>query len=191
MNRLSYLKKRCHNLVIMKECKYKDRNYYFNYKYPLKIRDALYGGQTLATVLYKDCFHAGKIFHVDFNSLYLVQYKKLYPVGHPSVLIDNEKIQAFLQNEIEKEENIRKTGFLKCKVLPPQNSLFPVLPTCVNKKLLFVLCNKCAILKDHTKKCDHSEHERSIKGTWCLHEIYEAVEQNYKIFESDELLYYG
>ena len=41
MNRLNYLKKHCHNLVIMKECKYKDRNNYFNYKYPLKIRDVL------------------------------------------------------------------------------------------------------------------------------------------------------
>ena len=119
-----------------------------------------------------------------------MQYEKSYAVGHPSVLIDNEKIQAFLQNEIEKEENIRKTGFLKCEVLPPQNLLFPVLPTRVNKKLLFVLCNKCAILKDHTKKCDHSEHERSIKGMWCLHETYEAMEKNYKILESDELLYY-
>ena len=177
MNRLSYLKKRCRNLVVMKECEYKDRNDDFNYKYPLKIRDALYGGRTSPAILYKDCFHVGKIFHVDFNSLYLsVQYKKSYPVRHPSVLINNEEIQAFLQNEIEKEENIRKTGFLKCKVLPPQNLLFPVLPTRINKKLLFVLCDKCAILKGHTKKCDHPEHERSIKGTWCFHEICEAME---------------
>ena len=128
----------------MKECEYKDRNGDFNCKYPLKIRDALYGGRTSPAVLYKDCFHAGKIFHVDFNSLY--PSVQPYPVGHPSVLIDNEEIQAFLQNEIETDKNIRKTGFLKCKVLPPQNLIFPVLPTRVNKKLLFVLCNKCAII---------------------------------------------
>ena len=71
---------------------------------------------------------------------------------------------------MKKKPDEWKCGFLKCKVLPPQ-------------KLLFVLCNQCAILKDHTKNCSHSEDERALKGTWCLHEIYE-------ILENDELLYY-
>ena len=106
------------------------------------------------------------------------------------ILIDNEQIQAFLQNETKKEKNIWKTGFLKCEVVPPQNLLFPILPTCADKKLLFVLCDKCATLKDRTKKCEHFECERSIKGTWCLHEIYKALEQGYNILETDELLYY-
>ena len=72
MNRLSYLKKRCRNLVVMKECEYKDRNDDFNYKYPLKIRDVLYGGQTSPAVLYKDCFDVGKKYSTSISIHYIL-----------------------------------------------------------------------------------------------------------------------
>ena len=78
---------------------------------------------------------------------------------------------------MKKKTDERKTRFLKCKVLPPQK-LFPVLPSYIDKKLLFVLCNKCAILKGHARKCNNLENERALEGTWRLHEIYEALEQN-------------
>ena len=80
-NRLNYLRQRSSNLIVMKECQYKkkENSDNINFKFPLRIRDALYGGQT--SVLYKDCFHMGKIFHVDFNSLYpSVQYEESYPI---------------------------------------------------------------------------------------------------------------
>ena len=88
---------------------------------------------------------------------------------------------------MKKKTDEQKTGFLKCKVLPPQK-LFPVLPSHFDKKLLFVLCNKCAILKNHVRKCKYLENERALKGTWCLHEIYEALEENYKILENDIII---
>ena len=35
-------------------------------------------------------------------------------------------------------------GLVKCKVLPPRGLHIPLLPSHINKKLMFVLCRKCA-----------------------------------------------
>ena len=168
--RLKYLETRCKTVKVMKECDYmktraknKKRNIL---KTPLKIRDALYGGHTSPSVLHKDCFEKGKIYYVDFVSLYpSIQYNEFYPVGDPTVVIDNNRINMFLNNEMKKDINERQTGFLKCTVLPPRNLLFPMLPTRIDGKLLFSLCCECSRLKNHKVSCNHSSDERKLSGT--------------------------
>ena len=75
-SRLNYIKYYVMRLVVMKECEINsdllsDETCTLLSKSPLKIRDAMYGGRTSCSVLYKDWeSREGKIHHVDFNSLY-------------------------------------------------------------------------------------------------------------------------
>ena len=192
-NRLNYLKLRCRKLIIMKECEYlafiKGRPKKIFHKTPLKIRDSLYGGCTSPAVLYKDCFHQGKIDYIDFISLYPSVQFEFFPIENPIITVDEDFAKDFLQRQIEKECEERLCGFIKCTVLPPSNLYFPVLPVQIDDKLLFPLCFECAKLKDHGSFCTHSSNEKCFTGTWCLHEIYYALEKDYKIVEIFELIY--
>ena len=59
----------------------------------------------------------------------------------------------------------RKCGFLKCDILPPRKLLFPILPSKVDGKLLFLLCNLCQKFKNRDKNCCHSDYDRMLRGT--------------------------
>ena len=190
-SRLNCLKNYCSNMIIVKECEYlkKRKETKSVIRCPLKIRDGLYGGRTSPAMLFKDCSNGGKIYYVDFVSLYpSIQFENFFPVGDHSIMIDNDDILKFIEQEMSKED--RKCGFIKCDVLPPRNLFFPVLPSKIDDKLLFVLCYECGKSKDHKKRCEHSEKERMLHGTWCLHEMYEAIHQGYVIKMSSELIYY-
>ncbi|CAF1015579.1 unnamed protein product [Brachionus calyciflorus] len=110
----------------------------------------------------------------DFTSLYpSVQKYCPYPVGHPNIVTENFG-------------DVRKYfGSIKCKILPPKKLYFPVLPARINNKLLFTLCQTCAV--EQKKKCNHSIEERCIDGTWISLEIQEALNQGYKIVELYEV----
>jgi hypothetical protein len=56
------------------------------------------------------------------------------------------------------------------------------LPVKVDKKLLFCLCQKCAITKDRVCRC--SDEERAITVTLTIIEIEEAVKHGYIILET-------
>ncbi|CAF0975526.1 unnamed protein product [Brachionus calyciflorus] len=47
---------------------------------------------------------------------------------------------------------------IKCKILPPRELYFPVLPSRINGKLIFPLCRTCADLQQ--TKCNHSIEEK-------------------------------
>lgn len=79
-------------------------------------------------------------------------------------------------------------GLMKCSMLPPPDLLFPVLPTHVNGKPVFALCEKCAKLKQDY--CDHADDERVIKGTWTSVEIQKAIELGYRIVDIHEMYHY-
>ncbi len=68
---------------------------------------------------------------------------------------------------------------IQCKVLPPRKLRFPILPTRIGNKLLFVLCNKCGISKGNS--CNHTENERILNGTWVTEEVKLALKHGYKI----------
>ena len=94
----------------------------------MKIRDTLYGGCTSPAILYKDCFHGGKIYYVDFISLYpSVQFSEFFPIKEPEIIVDKIIAFQFMEKQIKEKEE-RSCGFIKCKILPPDNLYFPVLP---------------------------------------------------------------
>ncbi len=51
-------------------------------------------------------------------------------------------------------------GLIQCKILPPRRLRFPILPTRIVNKLLFVLCFNCGVSKNDN--CNHNENERTL-----------------------------
>jgi hypothetical protein len=133
-------------------------------------RDALFGGRTNASVLYYKVKNDEKIKYVDFTSVYPSVMKiKTFPIGFPKIITENfEDINNYF-------------GLINCQLLPPKRLLFPVLPTRIDNKLLFVLCKTCG--ENKMKKCEHSEEERYIDGTWVPEEVKEALIQGYVLIK--------
>ncbi|CAF1038132.1 unnamed protein product [Brachionus calyciflorus] len=73
----------------------------------------------------------------------------------------------------------------KCKVLPPRDLYFPVLPSLIDGKLVFPLCRTCAELQQ--TKCNHLIEEKCLEGTWVTLEVQEALRQGYQIVEIYEV----
>jgi hypothetical protein len=140
----------------------------FDIKMPLNVRDSFFGGRTEPIKLHHKCEGDEKINYFDITSLYpYVQSYRRYPIGHPEIILkDFKDINEYF-------------GFVKLKILPPQNLYIPVLPMKSNGKLLFALCKTCADNK--MGKCTHNDDERAIEGTYCTEEVKEAVRQGYKI----------
>ncbi|XP_070560096.1 uncharacterized protein [Ptychodera flava] len=146
---------------------------------PLHPQDAFFGGRTNATTLYNECVDDEEIHYVDITSLhpYVHKYCK-YPIKHPKVRTKNIvlPVQLYL-------------GLVKCRVLPPRNLYFPVLPLRVEKKLMFPLCRICADTKQQSP-CEHNDEQRSFVGTWTTPELAKAVEKGYKIVKVFEVWHY-
>lgn len=95
-----------------------------------------------------------------------------YPIGHPKIILDNfEKIDV---------NNHPYKGIIKCSVLPPKKLLHPLIPNRSKNKLLFPLCAKCGTERC-TRRCTHTDEERTIHGEWVSLELYKAVELGYKV----------
>ena len=178
-NRMTYLKKSAKHVVEIWECEFDKLNMLkeINVKIrkPLSPRDALFGGRTNALRLHYKVQDDEKIKYVDFTSLYpYVQKYCRYPVGHPQIILDNFNLD--ISNYF---------GIIKCKVLPPRGLYIPVLPSKINNKLVFALC--CACAHSRASKCQHSDEERSIEGTWVSLELQKAVSLGYKVVEISEV----
>lgn len=164
---------------------YRERwNYYENMKKNighLNLRDTYFGGRTNNIRFH--CNITDKenecIKYQDFTSLYpAVLYNHQYPIGHPQVI--NKNFDYTIQSYF---------GFVKCKVQAPDNLYFPILPSHINGKLMFVLCKKCATMKTN-QFCTHSREERSFIGSFCTVELKEAIKYGYQIEEIYEVLHY-
>ncbi|XP_072400453.1 uncharacterized protein [Diabrotica undecimpunctata] len=137
---------------------------------PLKPREAFFGGRTNAIKLNVT---DKKLRYIDIVSLYpTVQYYDRYPIGHPA------KIHA------PESYNPSWFGLVHCQILPPTSLYHPVLPVKTDK-LMFPLCNQCAL--EDCENCDHDDSERALKGTWTTLEINKAIEKGYKILEVYEV----
>ena len=79
--------------------------------------------------------------------------------------VDEQNNIKFLETEMNKNENERLCGFIKCKILPPRSLYFPILPVRIENKLIFPLCLECARLKNNGLMCDHNANQRSFMGT--------------------------
>jgi hypothetical protein len=187
-NRINYLKLFLSNLEEIWECEWdswvKSNNHLKDFiknekeiRPDLNPRDALFGGRTNASVLYYKVKNDEKIKYVDFTSVYPSVMKiNSFPIGFPRVITENfEDLDKYF-------------GLINCKLLPPKALLFPVLPSRVENKLLFVLCKKCGELK--LKKCEHNDVERCIEGTWVTEEVKEAINQGYKMIKIFSIWHY-
>ena len=76
---------------------------------------------------------------------------------------------------------------VRCKVLPPQNFIHPVLPIKINGKLMFPLCFKCAENTQQSTNCIHTAEERMLRSTWVSLELEKAVEKGYRIIEIESV----
>ena len=147
---------------------------------PLEPRDVLFGGGTSPSCLFKQ-IKGEKMCYVDFISLYpYVQKRGKYPAGHPQILINDECGSVNVKDIF---------GLIKCNILPPRNLYFTVLTVCVHEKL-FPLCYTCAAA-NNLERCDHSENQRSIMGTWTSIEINKAIEKGYPILNIYEIFHYS
>ena len=80
-------------------------------------------------------------------------------------------------------------GLVKCKVLPLRGLHIPLLPSHINKKLMFVLCRKCAETENQSI-CNHSVGDRSLSGTWVSVELQKAVQLGYTLLKVYEVWQY-
>ncbi|KAI3354720.1 hypothetical protein L3Q82_004502 [Scortum barcoo] len=189
-DKVDALKKR-HGLrvVVMWECEWQAlknscpsvQAFLAGYKKPERLdpRKALFGGRTNAIKLYHKTENGEKIRYYDFTSLYpTVQAKKLYPVGHPQIILsDFESIDKYF-------------GFVKCTVLPPRGLFHPVLPYKCHSRLMFPLCGTCAEELNQIGVCVHSDAERQLSGVWVSFELQKALEKGYRIVSVDEVWHF-
>ena len=103
-----------------------------------------------------------------------------WSIGQPRCLIGPD-LKEFVM-DVNKFE-----GLVKCKVLPHYISLYiPLLPSHINKKLLFVLCRKCAETENQSI-CNHSADDRYLSGTLVSVELQKAVEIGYTLLNVYEV----
>ncbi|KAJ8019010.1 putative DNA polymerase [Holothuria leucospilota] len=137
---------------------------------PLVPREAFFGGRTNGIKLYHEVNENEQIKYVDFCSLYPYTNKYCsYPLGHPKILTSN------LSHDMTKYY-----GLVRCTILPPRRLFHPVLPVKIHDKLIFPLCRTCVEEKS-TDKCNHSESQRALTGTWVTLEVQKAIEKGYEI----------
>jgi hypothetical protein len=172
------------NLVEIKECEWDkmciEDEYVMefiklnSYKPPLNPRDGFFGGRTEAFSLYNNNIKAN---YYDYTSLYPDRQKYCrYPIGHPTIITENFKdVSSYF-------------GFIMCKILPPKQLYFPVLPARINGKLLFTLCTACGESK--SGECFHSDDEKALDGTWVTLEVQQAIKQGYTILKTYEVWHF-
>ena len=145
---------------------------------PIAPRDAFFGGRTEAFNLYAQAGGETKIKYFDVTSLYpFINKTGKIPFGHPEIITEH-------LSSIDNYE-----GLIKCKVLPPRNMFVPVLPTRINEKLLFGLCNKC-MEKQRAENCQHDQNERAVTGTWVTDEVKKALKKGYEIVKIYEVWHF-
>ena len=146
-----------------------------NLSEPLSPHAAFKGDRTNASRLYYKIQPGEKIMHYDIVSLYVsVNKKDEYPLGHPLIILSGfGDIKSYF-------------GLIYCKVLPPDEYLYPVLPTTTNGKLVFTLCRRCAEERIQTY-CSHGNDDRSYEGVFVSPELHHAVDVGYRVVEIYEI----
>ncbi|XP_055353302.1 uncharacterized protein LOC129599174 [Paramacrobiotus metropolitanus] len=183
LDRVRYLEDEKYTVVTKWECEWKrerkdtDIATFLsgqNLREPLNPRDAFKGGRTNASRLYYAVKPGEMIMHFDVVSLYpFVNKTKTYPIGHPTIILSDFKdVKDYY-------------GMVSCKVLPPPQRLYPVLPATIDKKLVFALCRWCADTKNNDY-CQHSDADRCLEGVWTTPE-HHAIDRGYIVQEVHEV----
>ena len=150
---------------------------------PLDIRDAMTGGRTMNFRHQVDCRNSSeRIWHSDIVSMYpYILDTEEFPLEHPILI---EAPQNFDENWF---------GFIKCRVRAPLQLGIGVLPVKYKKRLLFPLCSKCVeerIDSPLFKRCEHTQEERTLTGTWTTEEMKLALSMGYDIEDIFFVLHY-
>ena len=153
---------------------------------PLEPRDAFFGGRTGAVALYAKTDPGEEIHYVDVTSLYpWVSKTQEYPIKHPKIIT-----QPALQDFSE------YFGLATVDILPPRHLFHPVLPVRHGGKLTFPLCMACVQeeqpkpMLERSPLCQHSSHQRQLRGTWCTPEIKKAIEKGYILVRIHEVWHF-
>lgn len=134
---------------------------------PLSSRDAYYGGRVETLKFLHESSFGEKIMYYDINSLYpYILKSRPFPKGHPEIIYDHFK-------NLDQYE-----GIINAQITPPRNLRHPLLPSHINGKLMYVLCNKCAEITSEAR-CEHTDDERTLSGTWVIVEVKKALELGY------------
>lgn len=150
----------------------------------IDLRETYFGGRTENARFFKECDDTEWFEIVDFCSLYPAVISKYeYMKGHPDVINSNFH-NYFTENG---QFSDRVFGFVKCKVLPPKQMTFPILPGRFSNRLEFVLCRTCAE-KNAKQFCTHSDDERALVGSFATPELREALQNGYQVMEVYEIL---
>ena len=80
-------------------------------------------------------------------------------------------------------------GLVKCKAIPPRRLHITLLPSHINKKLMFVLCRTCTETENKSI-CNNSVGDRSLSGTWVSVELQKAVQIGYTLLKVYEVWQY-
>lgn len=182
-----------YRLVVMRECDFNREleenpavNELLNHhpmviNSPLRPREAFYGGRTNANTLYFKSDSQTKMHYYDICSLYpYINKTAKYPVGHPTVYV-GEQCQNVSWEKMD--------GLMKVTISPPRGLSFPVLPSKIHDRLMFVLCHTCGVNLNQCP-CEHGENERQLTGTWVMDEVKLAVQKGYKIVQIHEIWSY-
>jgi hypothetical protein len=80
-------------------------------------------------------------------------------------------------------------GLIRCRVFPPRGLYHPVLPYKTGGKLLCPLCRNCAEQRDlgRDDRCQHTDSERRLTGTWVTSELQKALELGYRLDQIYEM----
>ena len=147
-------------------------------------RHAMFGGRVNALSLYwKSMSEYQYAKYIDVCSLYpTVMYYDPYPVKHHQA-IRGKEAHDMLNNKTA-------FGIAKIKILPPRGLIHPVLPCQDRGKMMYYLCNKCGKegLQD---KCQHTDEDRILTGTWATPLIYRAIKKGYKLIKTYELWHWN
>ena len=116
-------------------------------------------------------------------SLYLwVNKYGHYSIGHPTFLYQLGTTDLSLY-----------FGLAKCTLLSPDDLYHTVLPYSPQAKLTFPLCHTCVKdnldppLLDKATMYQHTDHQRTLTGRWCTHELEEAMRHSYNVVHVHEM----
>jgi len=167
---------------------------------PIDLRDCYYGGRTNALVL--DSQTPARL--LDFCSLYPSQMKyQTFPQGHPKRMARDipppQVVDCYAARPLHcpllgrycegKHVTLPYFGVMKAKILPPKHLYHPVLPSRCNGKLMFPLCQTCA-LRESKGYCLCKDEDRALLGTWCTPEVEAALSVGYTLVHVYEVLHW-
>ncbi|CAB4001894.1 DNA polymerase, partial [Paramuricea clavata] len=127
----------------------RQRDFFINVN--LNPRDALFGGKTSPAILFYESVVKKCVMWILLPFTPMFRKKNVYPIKHPDI------IRGITNCRDVEIKNV--FGIIKCKILPPKQLLFPVLPYRTDK-LTFPLCRTC--VQELCTLCRHTDEERAL-----------------------------